>query len=138
MKTLVSLVAVGLLAGCSSDDMTGSQGSLDQPFRVGYAQHVTIQQEDLTLSFTQLNDDGRCPAGSVCIIAGSATITITVSKDGAVPETRKLTIGEGGGSGSVAAYLDYTITLVKLEPYPVDNGPRNPNEYIATLVVTKI
>ena len=137
MKPLIFLVAVALLAGCSSDDMTNSQGSLDQPFKVGYGQHVTLLREDLTLSFTQLNGDGRCPAGWECLVVGQATITVALSKEAFPAETRMLTLGGSVPGANVATYLDYTITLVKLDPYPVNDGPRNPNAYVATLVVTK-
>ena len=136
MKTLVSLVAVALLAGCSSDDMPNSGGSLDQPFQVGYGEQVTIPQEDLTLGFTQVDEDSRCPADLVCIQAGKAKITITAMKEGFPTEVLSLTLG-GTSGGNVATYLDYSIRLTKLMPYPLSNHYPVPDEYVATFVVTK-
>ena len=136
MRTLVSLIAVALLAGCSSDDITNGDGALDQPFRIGYGQHVSIPQEDLTITFTQVDEDSRCPSDLVCIQAGKAKITITAMKEGFPADALSLTLG-GTSDPNVATYLDYSITLTELMPYPTSTHMPAPNEYVATLVVTK-
>jgi hypothetical protein len=135
MRT-AALLAISLLAGCSNGDAVFNHGSLDRPFSVAYAQQVTIPNEELTIDFTQLNEDSRCPLGTICVIAGQATITITATKTGSPGESFTLTLGPVKDTNT-ATYLNYTITLVKLTPYPMVNRMPVPSEYVATLVVTK-
>ena len=130
MKYL-ALAAVVLLGGCSSGESRHPQ--LDEGFKLAYATARTIDGEQLTLRFAAINEDSRCPSDVQCVQAGQATITLRLAKDGAEVATRTLTLP----GAEVATYLNYTVTLLELAPYPVSTHQATANEYVATLVVAR-
>ncbi len=130
MKYL-ALAAVVLLSGCSSGESRHPQ--LDEGFKLAYATERTIDGEQLTLRFAAINEDSRCPSDVQCVQAGQATITLRLAKDGAELATRTLTLP----GAEVATYMNYTVTLLELAPYPVSTHQATANEYVATLVVAR-
>jgi len=130
MKYL-TLMAVLWLGGCSTGD--ARHPGLDEGFKLAYATEQMIDGEKLTLSFTEINEDSRCPSDVQCVQAGQATITLRLTKDGAELATRTLTLP---GAES-ATYMNYTVTLLELAPYPVSTHQTVASEYVATLVVAK-
>jgi hypothetical protein len=87
---------------------TGRTGALGQtvPLRVG--ESVSIPSAGLSLTFTKVVSDSRCPSGAQCITAGEASIAIAVVRDGMSPAN--LTIGVPG----TARYGRYTVAVVGL------------------------
>ncbi len=129
MKLLVFLAA--LMAGCSSDSDTVI--TLDQPFTLGYAEHRSVDRDTLTLTFTAVIEDSRCPTGVQCVQAGQASIALQASADGSASQELTLTVP----TPDTATYAGYSIQLLSLDPYPVADQPTETEKYEATLVVSK-
>jgi len=130
MKYL-ALMAVLLLGGCSTGE--SRHPGLDEGFKLAYATEQAISGEQLTLSFTEINEDSRCPSDVQCVQAGQAKITLRLAKDGGELATRTLTLP----GAETATYMNYTVTFLDLAPYPVSTHQTTANEYVATLVVAK-
>jgi|GEM_PF-3840659 hypothetical protein len=87
---------------------TGRAGALGQtvPLRVG--ESLSIPSAGLSLTFTEVVADSRCPAGAQCITAGEASIRVAIVREGMSPAN--LTIGVPGS----ARYGRYTVAVVGL------------------------
>ena len=132
LSIIVALIVA--LGGCS--DAGPNLGALDRPVQLAYQDQVTLRGEELMIAFTALDEDSRCPIPATCIAAGQATMNIALSKPDAPVEPRTLTLSPAAGS-NVTSYEQYTITLLKLTPYPMVGHHPLPSDYVATLVVSK-
>jgi hypothetical protein len=97
-------------------------------------QTVMFAGEGLELAFETVVSDSRCPRGVQCIRAGEATIRIAVEK---APNARGSFELLTTPSRNEATYNPYTIRLLGVNPYPDANRRIQPEEYEATLVVTR-
>lgn len=112
-------------------------------------QSAVLPEEGLTLDFTEVINDSRCPRSSggvsvACAWAGEATITIGATRGG---ESSKLTLVMPGLTDNAAQRPDYPknsvifagykIQLASLEPQPTVDGSK-PGEYTVTLLVSKV
>ena len=131
---IVALIAGLTLGACPVPQ--ANLTTLDQDTKLRHGHVVAIPTEHLTLAFTALKEESRCPASVTCVSAGQAKITVTVIKEYLAGEVRTLTIPGNDGSNT-ANYLNYTITLKALDPYPATPGKPVPEAYEATLVVSK-
>ena len=69
---------------------------------------------------------------ALCVWAGDAVITVSVSQPGAITAERAL---HTDPAGSEAQYLAYVIKLVVLAPYPRSDRQIRSDDYVATLAV---
>jgi hypothetical protein len=107
---------------------------LGQEFELKINQEATIEGEGLTVAFESVVQDGRCPEDVDCIWAGNAKIKVKLSKQKQTPGAVELNTGVSPKSSS---YFDYEIKLVGLNPRPKSDKAVEPNEYRASLMVTK-
>jgi hypothetical protein len=107
---------------------------LGQEFELKINQEAAIEGEGLTVVFESVVEDSRCPEGVDCIWSGNAKIRIKSSKQKHAPSSIELNTNVEPKSSS---YLDYEIKLVALKPRPKADKPVQPNEYKATLIITK-
>lgn len=132
------------LAACGSDstsvpypDMT-QPASFDAPrgedYLIGYGE--TIHVGDLTLDFTAVAEDTRCPFEATCLAGwvGNARILISVSRGGMAGMVELNTHPDLPVREAFAGHL---IELRDLAPWlPRRLGP--PEQYVATLRVTPV
>ncbi|HXG89326.1 MAG TPA: hypothetical protein VNJ02_13405 [Vicinamibacterales bacterium] len=91
-----------------------------------------IEGASLSVRFDRVSGDSRCPADAVCILGGDAIVHITATTDGAARQYELHT-----GNMQPVRHNDFTITLVQLSPYPFSSRTIAPDEYRATLRVTR-
>jgi hypothetical protein len=108
---------------------------LGQPFKIRFGEELTVKREDLKVKFDSLLEDSRCPSDVKCIWAGDANILISVKK--ARADAAKIELHTSGAFKRSGKYQRYVIKLVTLTPYPRSQDSRKPNDYVATLLVTK-
>jgi hypothetical protein len=138
------LVLLGCLAstGCGGSSTAGSPTSPTNPspgisitMTMTPGQRTSVDGTNLTLQFTGVSSDSRCPADALCITAGEALAVFeaTMSARGGVRlelstlETRR-----------AVAVGDYRVELRGLDPYPFGSLPRiQPSDYRATIEVTE-
>ena len=123
-------IAALLLASCAAH--RPEPRKLDEPFKLAYRQSAEIKGEGLSLTFSVVNEDSRCPTGATCITAGRAAITVKALKGASTADLRLTMPG-----GATAGFQAYSITFVELTPHPaVDHLPEH-TEYTATLQVER-
>ena len=79
-----------------------------------------------------MTDDSRCPADAICVLGGSATVAIAVAS-GLSNQSYELRTGDM----QPVVHDGLTIALVQLMPYPFSTRTIAPDEYRATLKVTR-
>lgn len=147
MKRSLIAIACTVLAACGAQDVTApvqapevasaaasSSVSLDTPFQLRTGQTAVVAGEGLSVTFDAVPEDSRCPTGVQCVWAGNAQVQVILSKDGKAAGVVLNTNLEP----KTATYLNYTIELVSLDPYPTaKGGPIAQSQYRATFIVRK-
>ena len=134
MKAATILLLLGTLFGLAQDPIPTRRAPLDEEFTLKNGQQVIVEGEKLTLRFSSLFEDSRCPSSVTCVSAGNAAIILDVSrkKKKAVQAMLNTTLDPQG-----VEYRGFKIRMVALNPYPVIPGPKDPSEYEAILIVSK-
>jgi hypothetical protein len=91
-----------------------------------------VEEPALSIRFNGVTGDSRCPADAICIQGGDAIVSLTTTS---IRGTRSLELHTG--TMAPVQHDELTISLVRLEPYPFSSGPIEPNDYRATLRVTR-
>jgi hypothetical protein len=105
---------------------------LDAAFTLAPGDARRIEGESATLSFVGVTGDSRCPADAICVLGGSATARITVAS-GLSTRIYELTTGDM----QPVVHDGLMIALIQLSPYPFSGRTIAPDEYRATLKVTR-
>jgi hypothetical protein len=109
--------------------------NLDSEFILQINQSAEIKSEDITVTFFNVTSDSRCPSDVTCIWQGQAGIELGVQKGDEV-STVNLSIG-GDSSPEESIFNSYLIQLVDLSPYPISTKNIQPEDYTATIKITK-
>lgn len=119
-----------LVAGCASPTQP-DRVPKNEPFdlRIGESALTT---DDIRIKFDTVRSDSRCPSDVNCVRAGEAVIALSLSKEGEIPVGREL---DTTPARSSTTFLNFTITLSQLQPYPRSDRQIRPEDYIATFVV---
>ena len=86
----------------------------------------------LSLRFIGVTGDSRCPADAICVQGGDAIVRISIMSNGATAERDLHT-----GNMQPVSYEAVRVELLQLEPYPFSSRTIRPDEYRATLRVTR-
>lgn len=130
LSSLILLVAAGL-AGCN-DASTAPSSPLRDEFVLAPGGTATLSDGSARVTFTGVTGDSRCPGDAICIQGGDAIVRIAVTST-----TRAATHDLHTGSMAPVTHDELTITLVELMPYPFASRPFPPDDYRATLRVTR-
>lgn len=122
--------------------------ALGEPFDLRLHDTVTVAGEGLEIEFTGIKTDSRCPSDVMCAWSGVAGLEFTATAPSGT--TGDFVLGgyadtEGvvrpvmeAGVAPIAVIDDYMITITHIRPYPAHHDETiAPEEYVATLVVTK-
>jgi len=127
---------------------------LERRVQLKFGETANYQAEGLSIRFTTLTKEARCPKSSnvVCSTSGQANIELTATKTSRnQPQTLSLAIpglvddtSSLNTKSSTASYITtfegYKIQLLSLEPQPMSSNqakPTAPELYIATFILTK-
>jgi hypothetical protein len=135
MSSVVSafrrIAIVLMLAGCSTPTQP-DRVPKDEPFDLRIGESI-LTTDDVRIRFDAVRSDSRCPMDAICVRAGEAMIALTLSRAGEVPVGREL---DTTPARSSATFLNFTITLSSLQPYPRSDRQIRPEDYVATLIVS--
>ena len=106
---------------------------MGQEFTLGPGEAVTIVGPRLVILFVGVEGDSRCPADALCIQGGDAIVRIEVRTPGGRPISYALHTGDM----QPVTHEGFVIALVQLSPYPFSSRQILPDEYRATLRVTR-
>ena len=113
---------------------TSITASLGEAFDIKVGQKASIFSQQLTLKFLSVSEDSRCPQGTICMWEGNGKVNIEVTATGQTSYVVELNTAMS--LESEATYLNYTIALLDLRPYPSAESTIQQSEYIATVRVT--
>jgi len=135
MKFILLLVPF-LLVCCTGNDSSTSS-SLGVEFSLRPGQQTSINGEDLTIKFKSVSNDSRCPTDAQCIWAGNAEINVDLTKTGNPSSTIQLNTAGSTDLPNEANYLNYTIRITELQPYPKVDSTIAQADYMAKFIVSK-
>jgi hypothetical protein len=131
MRLAAAAFCLLAVTGCFLGSPT-EPGPIDREVVLAPGQSTTIEGTSLSLKFVGVMGDSRCPADALCVLGGSATVKVEVGGSG---EKRELTFETG--ELKPATYHEWSLELVQLMPYPFSATPIKPEDYRATLRVTR-
>lgn len=131
MRGLVLLCAVLVLGACD-ERVTGPTTPLNADFVLAPGQAAAVAQSGAQVRFDRVSNDSRCPADAICIQGGDALVHISVLSSGSRREYELHT-----GNMRPIVHNELTVHLVQLIPYPYSSRTIAPDEYRATLRVTR-
>jgi len=134
MKLVISSLLLTILAGSAQDARSNEKLPLDKEFKIKVGQQVTIRK--LTIKFSAVHNESRCPTGVQCIWEGNAAIAVEVSMKIKKPVQATLNTNTSVPPNELR-YKGFKVRLVALNPYPRINQTIGEKEYEATLIVTK-
>ena len=126
MLLLVPIVA------CSGGPTQPDRVPKGAPFNLRIGESA-LTTDDLRIRFDTVRSDSRCPMDALCVRAGEAVIAITLSLPGEAAVGREL---ETVPAKAQTTFSRFTITLSSLAPYPRSDRLIQPNDYIATFIVS--
>ena len=133
LRNLFVLLPV-MLAACGSDngesDAMPASVPLGQEFVVGYGE--TIRVDGLSLEFTTLVEDSRCPASAICVWEGNVRVLVTATR-GRVTDVLELNLNPRFPVRAV--FEGHVIELRSVDPYPATPGLPPAWHYTVTLFV---
>jgi hypothetical protein len=132
VRTLLIAGCLVAAAGCGAS-VAGPDVPLDRPFTLGVGEAAAVSGTRLTIEFTGVTGDSRCPADAICIQGGDAIVQIRVSGVG----TATYELHTGDSARASVVHGSYRISLVDVQPYPFSTGPISSNDYRATFTVTR-
>jgi hypothetical protein len=112
--------------------------ALEAPFALNGGAQMQLADGALTLHFTELLEDSRCPLDVDCFWSGQARFLIEASAPGQPPLALEFNTNPAPDQtvDSLPAY-GYTVQLIQLDPYPEKAAETIPfANYQAQLVVT--
>lgn len=138
MKKIITLsfVASLLIAASCSKNIELKEGVLEIPF--SKCAEGKIAGNDLSLCFTSVESDSRCPANAMCIWAGTAICNFTFIKNGDLHQLKLATLAVPGTPKDTTV-AGFKIEFVNLHPYPgTTNGPIENKDRKAEVKITKL
>ena len=131
MKAILLSIALLLTNGMTPGTEAARQ---PQSVTVKINNKTTVPKTGMTIAFTELVEDSRCPTDTTCVWAGNAKIKIRVTKNGRSEDLEMNTMR----TKDPVIFNGYTLTLTKLIPEPRTNIRINRNGYEATIEVSKV
>jgi hypothetical protein len=133
ISTIFSLLLIFTTAPAQPATVT-KEAALGQEFEVRLGRQVSIEHEGLTVAFSSLVEDSRCPQDVKCVWAGNGKVLLRLSKAGKRAALMRLNTGLDPKQD---AYRGYDVKLVGLNPYPKKDARIKKRDYVATLIVTR-
>ncbi|MBO3115133.1 hypothetical protein J4050_00145 [Winogradskyella sp. DF17] len=95
--------------------------------------------ENMTISFSRVIQDSRCPKTVMCVRAGEADIELILNKKPRISETITIRIDASGfvseRNNLIAETDNYKLYAFSLSPYPIDSEPIDQKDYILEVVI---
>jgi hypothetical protein len=134
MRPLIVLFCLLAVTGCDENSPLGPTVNLSERFTLAPGEAARVQDTSVSVQFSMVTGDSRCPADAVCILGGDAIVHIQVLDGGA---TSPYELHTGDANRAAATHKQLRISLVELQPYPFSSRTIAPGDYRATLTVTR-
>ncbi|NCQ18372.1 MAG: hypothetical protein COW85_07100 [Ignavibacteria bacterium CG22_combo_CG10-13_8_21_14_all_37_15] len=105
---------------------------LGEEFILKYQKELKIEGTNLTIKFSAIPEDSRCPVDVVCVWAGNAHIVLLLNGSDNIDLNTTLPSNE-------ASYMNtYKITLLEVQPLPLSRQQIPIEKYEVKLKVEKL
>ncbi len=122
-----------LLAVTACDErVTGPTSPLNTEFTLAPGETSAIEGTSLSVRFNRITGDNRCPADALCVLGGSADVSVTAISERSTRDHVLRT-----GDQQPVQHDEFMLSLVQVSPYPFSARTIGPNEYRVTLKVTR-
>lgn len=125
------MLGVSSLGACD-ESIVGPTARLDTTFTMTPGEIVSVEGTPVRLQFIGVEGDSRCPADAVCIQGGDALVRIAALRGSTRRDYELHT-----GSLAPVSHDGLTITLTELAPYPFSSQTIAPQDYRATVRLTR-
>ena len=110
--------------------LCADQMGANKSFTVQMNQSIFFDGYEIT--FSEILEDSRCPADALCVWEGRISIGMDVKNK---EEVQSIVLTS---ADKITAYFDsYKINLVHVLPYPFSSKTITPEEYSATVIISK-
>lgn len=134
MRSIALLFCLLAATACDEKSATAPTVPLNERVTLAPGEAVSVDGAGFRLQFVRVSGDSRCPADAVCIQGGDAVVHVLVV-DPAGSAAYELHTGDT--ARAAATHRQTRIELVELQPYPFSSRTIPPEEYRATLRVTR-
>jgi hypothetical protein len=106
-----------------------------QEFSLAIGQTAVISGENVSVKFTDVVGDSRCPDGVMCVWAGQVSCSLDVVKSGAASQ---MVITAPGDTTDYTdnTYQNYRLQF-RVDPYPQSGKKINKSDYRLFLIIHK-
>ena len=134
LAILAFLLLPVLPAGCTGTS-SEVRASLGQESSLSIGQSAVIEEEGLTLKFTEVVGDSRCPKDVVCFWQGEVSCGIEIAYSGS---QYRMVLTQPGltSEPSTKTFQQYRLTF-SVDPYPESGKKIRPGDYRLRLTVDK-
>jgi hypothetical protein len=134
MRLLAVVLCLFVVTACDEASPVGPSVGLNERFTLAPEEVATVRDVDLSVQFVSVTGDSRCPADAICIQGGDALVHIRVVAGGA---SSAYELHTGDSSRATVTHTQIRIALVELQPYPFSSRTIAPEDYRATLTVSR-
>lgn len=129
--------------GCASPSQQTGPGSPStgvlvqsgKAFDLAVGQQATVQGTSITIRFTAVSGDSRCPSDVQCVWAGNAALRMTITGPG---EARSDVTLNTLTEPRAVSFSAHRVSLVGLKPTPRSDATISPLSYVASLEVARV
>jgi hypothetical protein len=131
MRFTVLLCCLLAVTACD-ENVTGPTSRLNSEFTLAPGESMAIEGASLSVRFNRITGDNRCPADALCVLGGSADVSVTAISERATRDHVLRT-----GDMQPVQHDDFSIALLQVAPYPFSARAIAPQDYRVTLRVTR-
>ena len=136
LASAVSLGCRSSVAAHSQDNDNPEVARVGQVFKLRAGRQTALAGEAITIKFSSVGADSRCPAEVQCAWAGNAEVLLEIGDDGKVASLKLNTHG-GPQYVKEGRYRVYGVELIGLSPHPRRDKKIGASEYVAALKISK-
>jgi len=129
------LLTIFILSSCTEKAL---EPRLGDSVKIKYGNTAYIADEGLSIEFSGPVDDSRCPLRLDCLWPGEIKVHFQVQQEGLPLALTNAVRGVSDWTSRPAYYHDYKISVLAVDPYPIETNDIPDEIRVATIRVEKI
>lgn len=134
-KLFISAIILLLLSCQNEEPCTSYQ--LDKVFDVNFQETATFCDRVVSITFTKVTQDSRCPEDVVCIWQGLAEVELLIEVNGSEEKFLLSTFPTFQDVPSEVTFKGYIFKLEGVSPYPNTEVSHKEKDYSIQMLVEK-
>lgn len=139
MKTyfILFIGSIFIFSSCKGESPCDNY-QLDLPVEISYHQTITYCEAPISITFSKIIEDSRCPENVVCIWQGLAELEVLIEVDGQEETYLLSTYPTFRNIPSAVQVGEFLFTLKNVLPYPNTTKSYQEKDYNIQLLVEKV